>query len=343
MSFTFGAPYQRYGNPTVVDFNNGVTSGAIVRYLSPYDAVNKVFTQGTPLAPVPITPTGGHACWTMGVPPAGALPYLQAGCEHFGLGLAKNPTATAYHWLIADPANPGQTIQSPTKVTVPAPVANVFPPPVPGGQPVVQQIVPAEPPKAQEFGDAQWVKVFKTEAPDPVNLNHLVTDDPGVPQDPVEVETEWSLLQLDKNAGGGARKEQENHAEMGKGKQSVTRRYEFYKFTGAYDPETHEALPAVSDSSPQPAELGDYEGAQMAAVNVGATPSATATPTATGTGTPKATATATAVATATATVTPTVTLYRPRLQLRYRVSCRRPRLSLISVVRYTEVWILKGR
>src|SRR4051794_23906113 len=34
VTFTFGAPYQRYGNPTVVDFPGGV----YVRYESPYDA-----------------------------------------------------------------------------------------------------------------------------------------------------------------------------------------------------------------------------------------------------------------------------------------------------------------
>jgi len=106
------------------------------------------------------------------------------------------------------------------------------------------------------------------------------------------------------NAGGGARKEQENHGPLGNGKQSVTRRYEFYKFAGKYDPQTHEALPAVSDSSPQPNEIGDYEGAQMAAVNIVA-PSATATPSAsaTPTSTPKETPTSTVVATATATAT----------------------------------------
>jgi hypothetical protein len=292
VSFTFGAPYQRYGNPQVSNFNNGVTSGAIVRYISSYDAVNKVFSVGTPMASNPIIPTMGHACWTGGTPPVGAPPYATAGCEHFGLGLAKNPTATAYHWLIADPANPGSAIQSPTKVTVPAPVMAVYPPPVPAGQPVVQAIVPAQPPEAAEFGDAQWVKVYVKESPGPADLNHLVTDDPGVPNDPVEIETEWSLLQFDSGAaggGGGARKEQENHAEMGKGNQSVTRRYEFYKFAGTYDPVSHEALPAVSDSSPQPNEIGDYEGAQMAAVNIVA---------------PTATATATATATPTATPTP---------------------------------------
>jgi len=190
VSFTFGAPYERYGNPQVVDFNNGVTSGAIVRYLSTYDSVNKVFNVATPMAQVPIIPTMGHACWTMGVPPPGALPYATAGCEHFGLGLTKSPTATVYHWLIADPVNPGQTIQSPTKVSVPAPVLIVNPPVVVGNPPIVQAIVPAEPPELAEFGDAQWVKVFKTESPDPADLNHLVTDDPAVPQNPAEVETE---------------------------------------------------------------------------------------------------------------------------------------------------------
>jgi hypothetical protein len=58
VSFTFGAPYQRYGNPSVLDFAGGV----YVRYESPYDQVNHVFTQATPMAPSVITPTNGHAC-----------------------------------------------------------------------------------------------------------------------------------------------------------------------------------------------------------------------------------------------------------------------------------------
>src|ERR1035441_1919985 len=86
----------------------------------------------------------------------------------------------------------------------------------------------------------------------------------------------------------GARNDLSEQGDLGVGNQSVTHRYEFYKFAGNYDSQTHEALP-VSDSSPVPADIGDYEGAQIAAVNVTsatATATATATPTPTRTPTP---------------------------------------------------------
>jgi hypothetical protein len=51
------------------------------------------------------------------------------------------------------------------------------------------------------------------------------------------------------------------------GEESVTRRYELYEYTGSYDAETHEALPAINDNTPGPGELGEYVGAQMAAAN----------------------------------------------------------------------------
>jgi hypothetical protein len=154
VTFTFGSPYQRYGNPVVVDFAGGV----YVRYESPYDAVNHVFTASTPKAPSVITPTQGHACWT-----GGSVDYLTSGCEHFGVGITANPTNTVYRWLIADPNAPGALQPSGTKVSIPAPTWSVAPPQQPGAGPVVRAVVPAEPPEVQQrYGDAMWVKVFVT-------------------------------------------------------------------------------------------------------------------------------------------------------------------------------------
>lgn len=268
VSFTFGSPYQRYGNPTVVDFAGGV----YVRYESPYDSGNHVFTQTTPMAPSVISPTDGHACWT-----GGSGNYLTSGCEHFGVGLNRNPTNTVYRWLIADPSTPGALQPSGTKVSIPAPTWNVVPPPQ-GGNPVVQAVLPAEPPEVnQQFGDAQWVKVFVTELPEPIELHHLVTDDPAVPQEAAETEMEWAILQA---GPGGGNNELMNEGHVGNGKQSVIRRYEFYQYTGAYDPENHEVLCGGdgSCSAPLPGELGNYIGAQIAAVNLGELPP-TPTPT----------------------------------------------------------------
>ncbi len=295
VTFTFGSPYQRYGNPVVVDFAGGV----YVRYESPYDAVNQVFAAATPKAPAVITPTQGHACWT-----GGSVDYLTSGCEHFGVGLNGNPTNTVYRWLIADPNSPGALQPSGTKVSIPAPTWSVAPPAQPGAGPVVRAVIPAEPPEVQQqYGDAMWVKVFVTEAPDPIELHHLVTDDAAVPQEPGETEVEWVLLQ--KGPPDHPNNELANEGEVHGGNKSVTRRYEFYEYTGPYDPESHEAVCGGGAARqgqgggcdvPGPGDLGNYIGAQMAAVNLDQlenptpteTPGITATATITATPTPPA-------------------------------------------------------
>ena len=55
-----------------------------------------------------------------------------------------------------------------------------------------------------------------------------------------------------------------NEGDVGAGNESVTRRYEFYTYTGAYDPENHEALNDIYD----PANVGDYLGNQNVAANL---------------------------------------------------------------------------
>lgn len=259
VTFTFGAPYQRYGNPVIVDFAGGV----YVRYESAYDAAAQTFTATTPLAPAVITPTGGHACWT-----GGSADYLTSGCEHFGIGLSGNPTKTVYRWLVADPNNAGALQPSGTNVSIPAPAWSVAQP-APGAPPVVQAVLPAVKPEVEaQFGEAVWVKVFVTESPDQAELHHLVTDDPAVPQEASETEMEWVLLQSDPSGGGNS--ELASEGQVGNGNESVTRRYEFYKYTGAYDPENHEAMCGGDGSCnpPLPNEIGNYIGSQMAAVNL---------------------------------------------------------------------------
>jgi len=258
VAYTFGAPYERYGDPVVVDFPGGV----YVRYESPWDAANHVFTQTTPLAPAVITPTDGHACWT-----GASANYATSGCEHFGISLSCTPSATVYRWLVADPANPGALQPSGTKVSIPAPIWNVSQP-AGGGAPVVQAVLPAEPAEpGRQYGDAQWVKVFVTESESPADLDHLLTDDPAVPQDAAETEIEWAILQDGPN---GAPAELVNEGQVGANAESVTRRYEIYEYTGAYDPESHEVMCGGDGGCnvPLDGELGNYVGAQMAALNL---------------------------------------------------------------------------
>lgn len=51
--------------------------------------------------------------------------------------------------------------------------------------------------------------------------------------------------------------------------QSIIRRYEFYSFTGLYNAESHEAqfCNGFGDSNPGPSDVGNFIGAQNAALN----------------------------------------------------------------------------
>lgn len=259
IQYTFGAPYERYGDPVVSSTGTGVK----VVYASGYDATTQTWAAGTPLAPNPIPGTGGHECWT-----GGSATYATAGCEHFGLGLAATPTSVVYHWLLADPANPGNLIQDTTAVSIPAPAWSVSPPPAPAvnPQPVIAAVAPAPPPEVEaQMGDAVWVKVFYQESVKATDLGHLVSGDKQVPAGAGEVETEWILVQA--GNGGGLAQELANEQQPGKQAESVVRRYQFFEYTGPYDPENHEATP-VTDSNPQPNEIGNLIGNQMAALNL---------------------------------------------------------------------------
>ncbi|MDQ3919170.1 MAG: PEP-CTERM sorting domain-containing protein, partial [Acidobacteriota bacterium] len=54
--------------------------------------------------------------------------------------------------------------------------------------------VPEPPETPEQFGDAQWVKVFKTQLPREVTLDELVSDNAVVPQDATQVEVAWEIL-----------------------------------------------------------------------------------------------------------------------------------------------------
>jgi uncharacterized protein (TIGR03437 family) len=268
VAYIFGYPNIRYA-ATLVDFPGGV----LVRYASPY--VGGVFTAGTPIPPA-ITVTAGHQCWYGGTPG-----YPASGCEHFGVELFSNPTAVQYRWLIADPdpaAAPGTLKAFGSNVNIAAPLWVVTPAPA-GGVAVVNAVI--APPKAlpAQFGDAVWVKVYESESPDLADLNHLQTGDNSVPQDAAHQEVEWELSQTNpKKPANGVL---QHGKPLGNGNQSVTRRFEFYKYIGDYDPQNHEALcgsPATSGKgggcsallpSQVTAFIGDYIGAQMAAAQLG--------------------------------------------------------------------------
>jgi len=175
------------------------------------------------------------------------------------------------------------------KVQIPQPTVTVIPPSQIGNPPQVVFQIQVEPPPpppipkpVPQFGDAKWVKVYKTELQREVGLDELLNDNAVVPLDASQLETGWKLLQYNPNSNGnsGILK---NQGGLGSGSRSVVRHYEFYKYSGAYNPTDHSAV--CSDptcSAPGAGELGDFIGTQNAAANVGV-PSITVTKVGTGT------------------------------------------------------------
>jgi hypothetical protein len=149
------------------------------------------------------------------------------------------------------------------------------------GNVVVAQIQAPAPEFESQFGEAIWVKVFTTELEAPIGLEELVGGNAKVEQ--AITETEWQLLQTDPGNPLAGQLESGYGAPVGPNAASILRRYEFYNYSGEYDPETHEALVTFSDSHPndpndpnydptKTVDLGNYLGAQNAAVNLAAVP-----------------------------------------------------------------------
>lgn len=257
---------ERYGSPSVVEYNNGATYGTKVTYKAIYDGMSWDFS--TPSGTF-ITP--GDNCWS-----GGGVGYGPGTpCDHFGVGTSVTPTKTTYSWL--HESSPGVLTNANGQVTLPAPAWQVIPaPPPPPGQPqappqVVAQIESPDPANF-EFGDALWVKVFTTELENEVELEQLVGGDPHVQQ--AQTEIEWQLLQKDINNPNSGMLESGLGVPVGPNAASILRRYEFYEFSGRYDSETHEALFDVGfgDSNPGPNDVGTYLGSQNAAVNLNVVP-----------------------------------------------------------------------
>lgn len=257
IAFTFGNPYIRYGDPAIVPTALG--TGTIVRYASAFGPNG--WAVGTPIPAGPF-PTGGHQCY---YPAYGGDPnYETLGGEHFGVALNGNPTNTIYRWLLGDTS--GNLSAAGTNVKIPAPVWNVQPPVNPAAPAAVQAVIPALPKEHPEdvFGEAMWVKVFVIEAAEPAELEHLLLGDPSVPDgsEPAEIEIEWQLLQAGKN---GVDELDTGLDDLAADSESVTRRYEFYKYIGPYNAEGEAQ---IEDADLHPEAIGDFLGAQNAALNL---------------------------------------------------------------------------
>lgn len=256
--YTFSA--QRYGLPEITS----TATGARVRWASPY--VDGAFTKTT-IAHAAGTPFAG-SCYQWGAN------YDGSGCEHFGVSLTATPVKTTYRWLIEDVDNPGTLVGFDPPMAIVAPVYVITPPVRAGDAPVLEAEIEA--PEAAEgpevYGDAQWVRVYKTQLNREVSLDELVTTNAIVPQDAAHVETAWEIVQqepVSHSHGNGNRGQRRHQAALNFDTRSVVRRFETYAFTGAYDPVTHEALCADTlCNAPGDGELGEFISAQMAAANV---------------------------------------------------------------------------
>lgn len=253
----FGSPFNRYGDPNIT--TDG--SNTFVRYQSAY--VNNAWAVGTETGAY--APTDGHSLYFSQY--GGSPSYPNVPGDHFGIALGVNPTNTVYHWLVDSGA--GTLVYAGTNVFVPAPILTLAPAANPVNPVAVQAVIQAPPANGGQFGDAIWAKVFTTvvENSEPVHLNDLVLGNAVVPPDS-ETEIEWYLLQTNPEAGALAEKIDEG--DVLEGRESVTRRYEFYEYKGGYDPENHEALHDNYD----PAYVGAFLGNQNVAVNLVAVPEA---------------------------------------------------------------------
>ncbi len=268
--YSFSA--QRYGLATVT----ATATGTRVHWASPYQ--NGAFTQTT-LAHAPNTPFAG-SCYQWGAN------YNQSACEHFGVSLTATPVHTSYRWLIEDAANPGTLVAVDPPLAIVSPVYLIIPPVRVGDPPVLEAEIEApESAEAPElYGDAQWVKVLKTQLNREVNLDELVTDNAIIQG--AQTEVAWEIIQAEpvsNSNSNGNRRQRRHQSVLNFNTRSVVRRFETYNFTGVYDPVTHEALCAdLLCNAPAANEVGEFISAQMAAANV-RVPSVSVTKTGTGT------------------------------------------------------------
>jgi hypothetical protein len=202
---------------------------------------------GTPYNPHP-TATSGESCWWWGL---GAT-YPDTGCEHFGISFGPGvaPGKITYHWKIPDPTN---------TVLINAALEASIPPsptltPVAGGPAVVRVVARAPDdfggnpgaPQEQEpqFGDAYWLQVTSFYGKNAALLDqlqiHLLKKVKGVKKT-----VSWILVQRPPGVGalaGAGEREDDEQDNIPAGNVQVTKQYQYYKFGGAYDSETHEVL-----------------------------------------------------------------------------------------------------
>ena len=286
ISYTYD--YNHYGTPKITqDDSIPLHPKCVIRWESKKNPDGS-WASYTAVPAGPIAATDGHQFTN---------PNVNFGGEHFGVGYNTPVGAIRYHWLIDDGS--GNLVHG-GAVQVSTPSFIYYPPAA--AQPAQVQAViepPPEPPEVPtfEFGPAVWVKEIRTTThnSNKVELRDLVSDDPDDPDDvnwrngePDEVEVEWQLLQkeLTKPDGGNNGQLVAAPEDLDNGDEVVTRRYEFFEYVGPIDEETGEAMASsvgpddihgdgTKEINGEMVDLstvivvGDYKGAQMAAVDAG--------------------------------------------------------------------------
>ncbi len=262
--------YNHYGMPVISeDRSDPAHPRVFVRYESKKNTDGSFASFTNPQDPAhPLAPTDGHAFTD---------PSVNLGGEHFGVSFGRNPSRVKYNWLVEDPANPGTLILGPL-VTIATPTFTYIPAvdPAAGAVAQVRAAIEPEPPEnenREQYGPAVWVKILKTvqKSGRKVKLGDLMSDDLRRDDDETwegdeqaETEIEWQLFQ--RRPANKQREEGEDEIEAGdnlpEGDEIVTRRYEFYTYTGPVNPEDGEA--ECSDLDKCPDAIGAYIGAQMA-------------------------------------------------------------------------------
>jgi hypothetical protein len=268
---------QRYGAATIAS----TATGVIVRWASPRAAGGGFLAATAPHRPN--TPLVGTCYQWAGVG------YDASGCEHFGVHLTVNATRSTYRWLVADLVSPDALVPGPIPVVVALPAYSIAAPTSGSNLPVLNADVdaPGGAVFPTHYGDAFWIKVYRTQLNRSVTLGELTNDNPGVvPEDAAHLETTWTLSQADpliKFSSGKTKQSRQrtrNSSAVSAGTHAVVRRYEVYQYTGVYDQVFHQALCANSNcASPRADEIGDLLSAQMTAALLDNATVAAVTPT----------------------------------------------------------------
>ncbi|TAK63119.1 putative Ig domain-containing protein [Methylobacter sp.] len=253
---------ERYGAPTVTEYTDATGFGVKIIYQANY---NGSWSAGTPSGTLPVSPS--DSCWPYGAPDYGPL-YP---CDHFGVSTSVSTPNVKYTWLVETPGNPSAL--TPVVATVPNPVWTVTPvPPIANvpQPPQVNVVIAAPVPQLYEFGEPRWVKVTATGTLEDVAVEDLVAENAVIKKAKTQTQLEWQLLQVDAGNPGSGQIDLTG-VKLDPGATGVVYRFEFYKYTGARDPETNEAKPNGSDTpgiaGPAPGDLGEFIVAQNAGIN----------------------------------------------------------------------------